>query len=184
MRRFAVPGVISLVVVALLAVLAFGVANNGPSNQLASLVTRGKQPVAPNAHMKLAMLGSGRKETLSDLRGKVVMVNVFAGWCDTCQAEAGLLRSAQKLLAQHGGQLVGVTYDDSSSDAQGYMTKYGLHYPVMLDPAGNFSSAYGVNGVPETFIIDRSGHVIAADPNEMTKAWMDKTLSQALGTQA
>lgn len=182
MRRFALPGVISLVVVALLAVLAFGVANNGPSNQLASLVTRGKQPVAPNAHMKLAVLDSSRRESLSQLRGKIVMVNVFAGWCDTCQAEAGLLRHAQQLLARHGGEVLGVTYDDSTSDAQSYMRKYGLHYPVVLDPAGDFASAYGVNGVPETFIINRSGHVIAADPGEMTKAWMDRALSRALGT--
>jgi cytochrome c biogenesis protein CcmG/thiol:disulfide interchange protein DsbE len=184
MRRFALPGVISLVVVALLAVLAFGVANNGPSNQLASLVTQGKKPAAPNARMKLAVLGASRKESISQLRGKIVMVNMFAGWCDTCQAEAGLLRQAQRELSQHGGEVLGVTYDDSSSDAQSYLRKYGLHYSAVLDPAGNFASAYGVNGVPETFIIDRSGRVIAADAGEMTKAWMDKTLSRVLGTQA
>jgi cytochrome c biogenesis protein CcmG/thiol:disulfide interchange protein DsbE len=184
MRRFALPGVISLVVAGLLALLAFGVAHNGPSNALASQISRGKQPAAPNANMRLAVLGSSRKTTLSALRGKIVMVNVFAGWCDTCQAEAGLLRHAQQLLSQHGGEVVGVTYDDSTGDAQGYMRKYGLSYPVLLDPAGNFTSAYGVNGVPETFIIDRSGRVIAADAAEMTKGWMDRTLSRVLGTQA
>ncbi|MGH2835791.1 MAG: TlpA family protein disulfide reductase, partial [Solirubrobacteraceae bacterium] len=61
---------------------------------------------------------------------------------------------------------------------------YGLHYPVLLDPAGNWTSSYGVNGVPETFFINRSGHVIAADTGEMTKAWIDKTLSRVLGTPA
>jgi cytochrome c biogenesis protein CcmG/thiol:disulfide interchange protein DsbE len=184
MRRFALPGVISLVVAGLLALLAFGVAHNGPSNALASQVSRGKQPAAPNAHMRLALLGSSRKTTLSALRGKVVMVNVFAGWCDTCQAEAGLLKHAQQLLSQHGGEVVGVTYDDSTTDASRYMKKYGLRYPVLLDPAGNFVAPYGVTGVPETFILDRSGRVIAADPAEMTKSWMDRTLSRVLGTPA
>lgn len=181
MRRFAVPGVISLVVVALLALLAFGVAKQGPSNALASQVSRGQRPVAPNSTVRLALLGSARRESLSDLRGKVVMVNVFAGWCDTCQAEGGLLRRAQRVLAQHGGQLVGVTYQDSTSDARAYMRTYGLHYPVLLDPGDSWVAPYGVNAVPETFFIDRSGHVIAADPGEMTKAWMDRTLNRALG---
>jgi cytochrome c biogenesis protein CcmG, thiol:disulfide interchange protein DsbE len=185
MRRFALPGVISLVVAGLLALLAFGVAHNGPSNELASQISRGKQPAAPNANMQLALLGSSRKTTLSALRGKkIVMVNVFAGWCDTCQAEAGLLKHAQRLLSQHGGEVVGVTYDDSSSDAQHYMRTYGLRYPVLLDPAGSFVAAYGVNGVPETFIIGRSGRVLAAEPEEMTKGWMDRTLSRVLGTRA
>ena len=184
MRRFALPGVISLVVAGLLALLAFGVAHNGPSNALASQVSRGKQPAAPNADMRLALLGSSRKTTLSALHGKIVMVNVFAGWCDTCQAEAGLLRHAQQVLSEHGGEVVGVTYDDSSSDAQHYMRTYGLRYPVLLDPAGSFVAPYGVTGVPETFIVDRSGRVIAADPEEMTKSWMDSTLSRVLGTQA
>jgi cytochrome c biogenesis protein CcmG, thiol:disulfide interchange protein DsbE len=184
MRRFALPGVISLVVAGLLALLAFGVAHNGPSDALVSQVSRGKQPAAPNANMRLVLLGSSRKASLSELRGKVVMVNVFAGWCDTCQAEAGLLKHAQQLLSQHGGEVLGVTYDDSSSDAQSYMRTYGLRYPVLLDPAGNFVAPYGVNGVPETFIIDRSGRVIAANTGQMTKAWMDRTLSRALGAQA
>jgi cytochrome c biogenesis protein CcmG, thiol:disulfide interchange protein DsbE len=184
MRRFALPGVISLVVAGLLALLAFGVAHNGPSSELASQISRGKQPPAPNANMRLALLGSSQKTTLSALRGKIVMVNVFAGWCDTCQAEAGLLKHAQQVLSQHGGEVVGVTYDDSSSDAQHYMRTYGLRYPVLLDPAGDFVAPYGVTGVPETFIVDRSGRVIAADPEEMTKSWMDSTLSRVLGAQA
>jgi cytochrome c biogenesis protein CcmG/thiol:disulfide interchange protein DsbE len=183
MRRFALPGVISLVVVALLALLAFGVVQHGPSNALASQVWSGKRPVAPNANVRLALLGSTRRESLSELRGRIVMVNVFAGWCDTCQAEAGLLRHAQQVLSRHGGEVLGVTYQDSSSDAQSYMRKYDLRYPVMLDPADSWVAPYGVNGVPETFFVDRSGRVIAANTGEMTRSWMNKTLSRVLGTQ-
>ncbi len=73
------------------------------------------------------------------------MVNVFAGWCDTCQAEAGLLKRAQQELARHGGEVLGVTYQDSSGDAQSYMQKNGLHYPVLLDPGDSWVAPYGVN---------------------------------------
>lgn len=184
MRRFLVPGVISLVVAALLAVLAFGVSKNGPSNQLAAQVSRGLHPVAPNASMRLQLLGLGRKESLSDLRGKIVMVNVFAGWCVACQDEVALLKHAQQVLGQHGGEVIGVTYQDSSGDAQGYMQKYGLRYPVLLDPGDNFVAPYGVNGVPETFVIDRDGRVIAASTYQLTRKWVDQTLGRVLGRQA
>lgn len=184
MRRFGLPGVISLVVVALLAVLAYGVANNGPSNALAARVHRGQTPPAPNASMKLQLLGSPHREALKDLRGKVVMVNVFAGWCDACQVEVPILKHAQSVLAAHGGELVGVTYQDSSSDAAGYLRKYGLHFPVLLDPGGSFVAPYGVNGVPETFFIGRNGQVVAARTFQLTRNWVDQTLTRLLGVQA
>ncbi|HEX3802759.1 MAG TPA: TlpA disulfide reductase family protein [Solirubrobacteraceae bacterium] len=184
MRRFVVPGVISLVVIALLAVLAFGVAQSGPSNALAAKVSRGEAPPAPNSGMRLELLGSSQRETLNSLRGKIVMVNVFAGWCVACQDEVSVLKQAQQVLQQHGGELVGVTYQDSTSDAHGYMQKYGLHYPVLLDPGDNFVAPYGVSGVPETFIIGRDGRVLAANTGQMTKQWVNRTLSRVLGTQA
>ncbi len=65
MRRYVVPGGISLVVVALLALLAFGVTHSGPSNQLAARVSRGQTPAAPNAAVELQLMGSAHKESLS-----------------------------------------------------------------------------------------------------------------------
>ena len=112
------------------------------------------------------------------------MVNVFAGWCVACQDEVGILKHAQQVLSKHGGKLVGVTYQDSSSDAQGYLHTYHLNFPVLLDPGDTFVQPYGVNGVPETFIIAKDGHVVAANPGQLTSKWIDKTLSRVLGTQA
>ena len=175
------PGVISLVVVALLALLAFGVSHNGPSNQLAAQVSRGQTPAAPNAAMPLRLLGSGGKVSLQRWRGKIVMVNVFAGWCVACQQEVAIIKHAQQVLEQHGGEVVGVTYQDSSGDAQSYMQKYGLRYPVLLDPGDNFVAPYGVNGVPETFIIGRRGQVLAARTFQLSSAWMNATLNRVLG---
>ena len=103
MRRYLVPSVVSAVVVALLAVLAFGVSVNGAGNALAARVARGQRPPAPNDTVRLQLLGSSRRESLSQLRGKVVMLNVFAGWCVACQDETPLLRRAQRLLLAHGG---------------------------------------------------------------------------------
>jgi cytochrome c biogenesis protein CcmG, thiol:disulfide interchange protein DsbE len=182
MRRFMVPGLITLVVVALLAVLAYGVSQSGPGNSLAAKVHRGEAPVAPNASMPLQLLGSSQRETLDRLHGRVVMVNVFAGWCVACQDEVAVLKRSQQLLARHGGEMVGVTFQDSSSDAASYMRRYGLRYPVLLDPAGSFVAPYGVTGVPETFVIGRDGRVVAADTAQMTQQWADQALNRALGS--
>jgi cytochrome c biogenesis protein CcmG/thiol:disulfide interchange protein DsbE len=171
-------------VVALLALLAFGVENSGPSNQLAARVSRGQTPPAPNSGMRLQLLGSSRETSLDQLRGKVVMVNVFAGWCVACQEEVSIIKHAQQVLAAHGGQVVGVTFQDSTGDAQGYMQKYGLHYPVLLDPAGSFVAPYGVSGVPETFFIDRNGDVVAARTYQLSSEWVDETLNRVLGVKA
>ena len=184
MRRYLVPGVVSLVVIALLAVLAFGVSANGPGNALAARVSRGQKPTAPNYTMRLQLLGSSRRLSLSQLRGKVVMLNVFAGWCIACQDETPLLRRAQRLLSAHGGELVGITYQDSSTDAAGYMRRYHLSYPVLLDPGDSFVGPYGVNGVPETFIIARNGDVIAARTYQLSGQWVNRTLDRVLGLAA
>ena len=184
MRRYLLPSVVSVVAVALLAVLAFGVAKSGPGNALAARVSSGQTPPAPNDRMRLQVLGSNRYVSLRQLRGKVVMLNVFAGWCTACAAETPILRHAQQVLAAHGGELVGVTYQDSSTDAASYMRRYRLTYPVLLDPGDRFVAPYGVNGVPETFIIGRNGEVVAARTYQLSSQWTNQTLDRVLGLSA
>ncbi len=66
---------------------------------------------------------------------------------------------------------------------RGYLKKYGLNFPVLLDPGDKFIAPYGVNGVPETFIIGANGDVVAARTYQLTNSWVDKTLTRVLGAQ-
>jgi cytochrome c biogenesis protein CcmG/thiol:disulfide interchange protein DsbE len=171
-----------VVVVALLALLAFGLTHQGPSQAIESQVQAGHQPLAPDANMALPVLGTnGRSQTLASLRGKVVLVNFYAGWCDACQVEAPLIKRAEAELAAHGGTVLGVTYDDSISDAQSYLSQYHLAFPVLRDPNGTFAQAYGITGVPQTFILNRQGRVEADLPNQLSSSWLNHALDRALG---
>ncbi|HWD86133.1 MAG TPA: TlpA disulfide reductase family protein [Solirubrobacteraceae bacterium] len=181
MRRLLVPGLITCAAVALLAVLASGVADQGTSNSIDAQVARGHYPAAPGLHQQLPLLGDNRKESLARLRGKVVLLNVFASWCPPCAAEAPLLERAQRLLQRHDGTVLGITYLDAASDSEAFMRQHHLTYPVVRDVNGNFVRSYGVNGVPETFVINRTGHIAALDRLQLTARWIKQTLPKIVG---
>lgn len=150
MRKYALPGFIATVAVALLVVLAVAISGQGSNNSIDSQVARGHYPVEPDASTALPVLGSNTRESLKDLRGKVVMVNVFAGWCVACYTEAPVLRQAEKTLKAHGGTVLGVTFQDSTGNAESFVKKYGVDYPVLHDANGSIASGLGVEQVPET----------------------------------
>lgn len=179
MRRFVLPGAFVAIAVAFLAVLIVGLSSSDASG-LTAEVQAGKQPPAPDARLMLPLLSGTAQRKLADYRGHYVMINFFAGWCDACQGDAGDVAMAQRLLAKKGGKVVGVTFQDSSSDAQSYMSRYRLNFPVLHDSAGSLARAYDVTGVPETFIINPQGKVVADRTCELTSGWVIKTLNRVL----
>jgi len=184
MRRFLLPGLVVGAAVLLLALLVFGVSSQGANTSIDSLVARGIEPVAPNANMPLPMLGSGATARLADFRGKVVVLNVFASWCDPCQAEAPVLERAQQTIATKNATVLGVTYLDTSSDSEQFVRHWHLTYPVVRDISGNFIRSFGTTGVPETFVIDRQGRIAALRRYQVDSSWLDQTLRPLLAERS
>ena len=151
MRRFVLPGLVVGAAVALLALLAFGVeGQGGDSTSIDAKVARGVWPPAPDTNRALPVLGSTRSESLADFRGKVVVLNVFASWCDPCKAEAPILARTQRQLAHHDATILGVTYLDNSSSSEQFVRQQHITYPVLRDVSGSFVRSFGTTGVPET----------------------------------
>jgi cytochrome c biogenesis protein CcmG/thiol:disulfide interchange protein DsbE len=96
---------------------------------------------------------------LSDLRGKVVVVNIWASWCKPCEQEAPELEAAWQHY-KHGDEVIvfGVDYVDTPSGAKSYLTKFNITFPNAPDLRSSISSILNRNmGVPETYFIDRAG---------------------------
>ena len=181
MRRFLIPAIAVTAAVGLLALLTFGVTHQTLTSSIDAQVARGTFPVAPSAHIALPVLGSSRSESLADFRGKVVVMNVFASWCDPCQQEAPILAREQHALAKHDATILGVTYLDNSTASEQFVKQEHITYPVLRDVSGDFVRSFGTTGVPETFIINRQGKIQALRRYQLVGyGWLDNTLSKIL----
>jgi cytochrome c biogenesis protein CcmG/thiol:disulfide interchange protein DsbE len=184
MRRFVLPGLIAVAAVALLALLTFGVSKQNDTSSIDALVQHGTYPVAPNARVALPVLGAATRESLAAFRGKVVVLNVFASWCEPCQSEAPLLAAEQRALAKRNATLVGVTYEDDPSASEQFDKRYHITYPVLRDVSGSFVRSFGTTGVPETFVINRQGRIQALQRFPVTSQWLSQTLPRILAERS
>ncbi len=178
-RRRALPILVSLAGACLVALLIYGVSNQAASRTLDELVAQGRRPAAPDATRSLPILGGHGESSLAALRGKVVLLNFWASWCVPCQVEAPLLQRNQDSLQSHGGTVLGVTYLDASPDSQSFVRQYHLTYPNLRDNTGTFAHSYGTDQLPESFIIDRQGQVVAISRGEIEQPFLDKALALA-----
>jgi cytochrome c biogenesis protein CcmG, thiol:disulfide interchange protein DsbE len=184
MRRFVLPGVIALAAVGLLALLTFGIAHQSDASSIDAQVAKGQFPMAPDAHVALPLLGSSASTSLADFRGKVVVLNVYASWCDPCASEAPLLAREQKMLAKSGATMLGVTYLDNSSSSEQFDRRYGITYPVLRDVSGSFVRSFGTTGVPETFVINRQGRIQALQRFPVDQQWLTRNLAPILAQRS
>jgi cytochrome c biogenesis protein CcmG, thiol:disulfide interchange protein DsbE len=180
MRRFLLPGSVVVAAVALLALLVFGVAGQGTDSSIDAAVAHGRRPAVPHATQSLPVLAATGGRSLAGLRGKVVVLNVFASWCGPCVAEAGVLEQAEHRIASRNATILGVTYLDNSSDSEKFVRTEHITYPVVRDVSGSFVRSLGTTGVPETFVIDRQGRIAAIRRYQLNSTWLDQTLPALL----
>ncbi len=149
------PAAFSIVILLLSA--GWIIASRLPAERVA-----GEQPaprpgfLAPDFTLEVA---GGGQITLSDLRGKVVLLNLWASWCLPCRAEAPALERAYQLYKDQGVIILGVnaTYQDSEQNAAAFVQENGLTFPIVYDRDGAVSRRYALAALPASFFIGRDG---------------------------
>jgi len=139
-----------LAVLALVGLLTFGLLSKGSSR-----IAVGE--VAPAS--TLPQLEGGGSGSLSDYRGRWVLVNFWASWCLPCREEAPALEAFQQRHSSPRFTILGINSRDLSSDGRAFVRRYGLSYPQLRDGNGDTAHEYGTTGLPENFLVDPQGKV-------------------------
>lgn len=100
-----------------------------------------------------------RQVSLKDLRGKVVVLNFWASWCQPCRIEAAYLENTWRKYKDKGVVFIGVDYVDTELNALAYIKEFDITYFNGPDLGTRISQAYGIKGVPETFYIAKNGEL-------------------------
>lgn len=115
---------------------------------------------------------SGNKVTLSDLKGKVVLLNFFATWCPPCRDEASDVDAFSREYQSRDIVVLAVDLKEDPAIVREFMTRNKLSFPVVMDDTGKVSDLYRITGVPTWFIIDRNGFIKAVKEGPMSKSEM------------
>jgi cytochrome c biogenesis protein CcmG/thiol:disulfide interchange protein DsbE len=128
-------------------------------------------------------LADGDMLRLSDLRGKVVMVDFWASWCGPCRQEAATLNGIHAAYADAPVEFVGVNVWDTPDAAKAFVVEFGVAYPTGGDDDGAIALEYGVRGIPEKFFIDSDGVVrrkyVGPMPEDVLRGVLDELLLEA-----
>ena len=127
-------------------------------------------------------LDGGDPVTLAGLRGRVVVINFWASWCVPCRAEHSELIAASSAYRGAGVTFVGVDYQDQRSNAAAFLDQLGRGsgYRYVTDPGSRAALDFGVFGVPETYVLDRSGTIAAKITGPVTFALLAGALDDVL----
>jgi peroxiredoxin len=171
-RRFGGVGAV-LVAVALVVVVR-GLMPSG-SGGVASVAPG--QPVVGQVPPQFS--GTALDGTHVDLaaeRGRVVVLNFFATWCENCKAELPLLQRLHEQRHAAGVDVLTVDFNDGG-DVRGFLAPYRLGFPALLDPSSQVGHAYRLDGLPVTFFIGRDGRVAGVFHGQLSDATLASSLA-------
>ncbi|MBC7964167.1 MAG: TlpA family protein disulfide reductase [Steroidobacteraceae bacterium] len=116
---------------------------------------------SPAPEISVISVADGAPTKLSALKGKVVLLNFWATWCPPCREEIPSMMKLNSAMAGKPFQMVAVSIDEGGKqDVESFFKTNGFNLPTYLDPNGNAAKAYGVTGVPESFVIDKNGVLV------------------------
>jgi cytochrome c biogenesis protein CcmG, thiol:disulfide interchange protein DsbE len=174
-RRFIIVIAVSIINVALFALLGSQLLMPAQDQSHSANSSLEGHP-APDFTLATLNVHAAPKIELASLKGKPVMINFWASWCDTCKLEAPLLQSTCQRVQGKRVILIGIYMQYIRSDGLSFLQKYNITYLNVVDPSGAVAINYGVSGVPETIFIDRHSVVIHKVIGELTEQTLQSNI--------
>lgn len=168
--------IVFLAVLAVLGLLGYG------------LLSKGSEALAvgdPAPDKELTALDGSGSGQIADYRGKWVLVNFWASWCEPCRAEAPALESFQREHAADGFTVLGINLDDTTEDASAFVGKYALGYPQLRDGDGRERrDAFGMTGFPESFLVDPDGRLALIRRGPVDEEYLSRYVAPLISGRA
>lgn len=126
----------------------------------------------------------GERVRLADFKGRVVLLNFWATWCPPCRAEMPTLQAVPEWLGEDKVVVLALNHRESGRTARRFLAASGLTLPVLLDPMGEITQAWGVRAFPTTVLIDANGRARQVVQGEVdwssptALGWVERLLSQ------
>ncbi len=186
-----VQGLAVTLVAGLLGLLVWRVVHQDGGGKLVREIAVGHKPSAPAFRLRPIWREAGGATPLlrdavsrgqvavSDLRGRPTIVNVFASWCIPCRDEAPLFSAAEQRYSGRV-QFVGLDFQDFDSDGRSFLQRYGSSFAALRDQGGDVSHRWGATGVPETYVLDRTGRIVAHAPGAVGAGDLQSLIATAL----
>ncbi len=183
-RRRTIGAIVGgVIVAAVIGLLVVGLANKDIGTSIQDALEEGKRPTAPDATLPVLLSADGigpvgQDVSLESLRGKVVVLNFWASWCEPCELEAPVLDqvAARYRVSPQEVVVLGVDVQDLREEALDFARTNGITYPSLRDGEDDVKNAYQVPALPETFVIDQKGRIALkvagqlTDPAQVTNA--------------
>jgi cytochrome c biogenesis protein CcmG/thiol:disulfide interchange protein DsbE len=133
---------------------------------------------APNFTLKTL---DGQSASLADYKGKVVLLNFWASWCEPCREEMPFLQKAYETYKDQGLVVLGVNLKENNVSIKGFADNYKLTFPILMDVDNSVAvDLYKVKPIPTSFFIDRDGNLVQKADFPMTYEYIENTVKPLL----